>query len=120
MLTDAAMLSHAVIPRREWADFLNGFSRRHKGWIAQLETYDTVTQERVTSPETPLESIALDLEDVTNPRINVTVHLDNKVIKHILFLPSKLVLEQSNDSRSLSLAVDTVNTKTNIRFHQPG
>ena len=35
-----------------------------------------------------MESIALDLEDEKNPRINVIVHLDNKVVKHILYRPS--------------------------------
>jgi hypothetical protein len=107
---------HAVIPQWEWGDFLNAFSRRHRRWIAQIETYDIVTGERVTTVETPLESIEFDQEDINNPRINVTVHLDNKVIKHILFLPSKLVLEQSTGNGELSLAVDTVNTNTVIRF----
>jgi hypothetical protein len=126
MLTDAlrhpnrAALSHAVIPRHEWEDFLRVFSRRHRGWAAQLETYDTVTGEQVTSRETPLESIELDLEDEKNPRINVTVHLDNKIVKHILFLPSRLILEQSIGDGELSLAVDTVNTNTTIRLRRPG
>ena len=107
------------IPRGEWSSFLDTFSRRHHGWLAQLETYDLVTREQVVSRETPLQSIELDLEDENNPRINVTVQLDNKVIKHILFLPSRLILQQSDDDGEQSLQIETVNTETTVRVRRP-
>src|SRR5262245_25877284 len=82
----------SVIPRNEWGQFLATFTRLHEGWLTKLETNDLVTHESVVSPEMPLQSIELDLEDEKNPRINVTVKLDNKDLKHILFQPSRLVL----------------------------
>jgi hypothetical protein len=111
--------STLVIPREKWGKFLETFSRRHHGWLVQLETYDLVTGERVVSPETPLESIELDLEDEKNPRINVIVQLDNKIIKHILFLPSLLVLEASDNGQDQSLRIETVNTETTVHFRAP-
>jgi len=107
------------IPREKWGKFLETFSRQHHGWLIQLETYDRVTGEDVVSQETPLESIALDLEDKKNPRINVIVQLDNKIIKHILFLPSGLVLQSSEDGQGQSLQIETVNTETTIYFRAP-
>src|SRR6516225_6759665 len=82
----------AEISPEEWGSFLYGLSRRYKGSLIQLETYDLVTRERVMSPELALEAIEFDLEDQKNPRINITVHEDNKLLKHILFRPSCLVL----------------------------
>lgn len=115
----AETVSSINIPEAEWGRFLETFSRRHHGWFVQLETYDFVTREKVVSREMPLQSIELDLEDEKNLRINVTVQFDNKVIKHILFLPSQLVLKSSHDIREQSLQVETVNTETTVRFRAP-
>jgi hypothetical protein len=89
---------------------------RHQGWLVQLETHDRVTGERVISPETLLQSIELDLEDPNNSRINVSVQFDNKVVKHILFLPSKLSENSLGNSRQVWLRVETVNTETTVRL----
>lgn len=110
-------VSTVNVPSAEWSGFLEAFSQQHRGWRVCLETYDLVTRERVFSSETPLESIALDLEDEKNPRINVIVRLDNKVLKHILFRPSRLLL-QSNVGRDPSLGIETVNTETTIHVHK--
>ena len=104
------------IPRHEWGRFLDSFSGQYQGSLIQLETCDLVTGENVVSLETPLQSIALDTEDEKNPRINVSVELDNKLIKHILFLPSSLVLQSSNDDREQSLRIQTLNTETTIHL----
>jgi uncharacterized protein DUF5335 len=110
--------SNAAVPSERWGRFLEDFSRHHRGWSARLETYDLDTRENVLSPEAPMESIALDLEDEKNPRINVIVHLDNKVVKHILYRPSLLVL-QSADGRNESLRIRTVNTDTTVHVREP-
>jgi hypothetical protein len=104
------------IPRHEWSEFLQSFSRRHFRWLVTLETHDLQTGERMVSHETPLQSIELDLEDKKNPRINVTVELDNKVIKHILFRPSQLVLYRSDEGADEALYIHSINTATTVRF----
>jgi hypothetical protein len=81
-----------------------------------LETKDTVTDELVVSQEHPLESMELDLEDERNPRINVTVKLDNKLVKHILFLPSRMVLRTSSVDSEESLEIETLNTETTVHM----
>ena len=108
------VVSTSVIPPQEWGAFLESFGRSHYGWLTRIETEDTVTQERVLSHELPLESIELDLEDEPNPRINVTVKLDNKTVKHILFLPSRLVLRTASPDPAESLEIETVDTDTTV------
>ena len=112
-------ISTLDIPREKWGKFLGTFSRQHRGWVIRLETHDQVTGEDVVSQETPLDSIELDLEDEKHPRINVIVQLDNKIIKHILFLPSRVVFESSDDSQEQLLRIETVNTETSIHFRAP-
>ena len=109
-------ISALDIPREKWGKFLDTFSRQHHRWLIRLETYDLVTGEDVVSQETPLDSIELDLEDEKNPRINVIGQLDNKVIKHILFMPSRLAFTSSENCQQQSLRIETVNTETTIYF----
>jgi hypothetical protein len=108
--------STVTIPRDEWSEFLRSFGQQRHGWLVTLETYDLDTREKVVSHETPLQSIELDLEDVKNPRINITVRLDNKVIKHILFQPSKLIWDRPEPGTVEALHIDSVNTLTTVRF----
>jgi hypothetical protein len=107
--------SSAAIPRTQWGEFLQSFSREHWRWPAQLETHDLETGETVFSPESLLERIELDLEDERNPRINVVVDLDNKVVKHILFRPSRLILHPAAEN-SESLRIDSIHTVTTVRL----
>jgi len=115
----ASATGSGVVPKRQWRSFLDAFSRDHHGWPVRLETHDRVTDERVVSGETPLESIDYDLEDESNPRINVVVRLDNKIVKHILFLPSKMSFEPPDDLGEAVLHVTTVNTETAIHLRAP-
>jgi hypothetical protein len=114
---EEAQPPRAAIPPEKWESFLGDFSRRHRGWLVRLQTHDLVTRERVISADMTLLSIDLDLEDEKNPRINVIGQFDNKVSKHILFLPSRLVSEF--EKKEHVLQVETVNTETTIRVRPP-
>jgi len=104
----------SILPREEWGSFLETFGRSHRGWLTRLETKDIVTNEWVVTHEMPLQTIELDLEDERNPRINVVVKVDNKTLKHILFLPSRMVLRTSSNSLEESLEIETLNTETTV------
>jgi hypothetical protein len=104
------------IPQHEWSKFLQSFGRYHQGWLVVMETHDLKTDETVVSHEMPLQLIEFDIEDLKHPRINISVMLDNKLIKHILFEPSQLLLTFSEHGATEALHVDSVNTATTVRF----
>jgi len=106
----------STIPPEQWARFLEAFTRRHMGWLVRLETHDVQTGENVCSRYKPLQVIELDTEDTKNPRINVTVNSEHKLIKHILFRPSRLTVKLSDDGAEESLNIESVNTSTTIRL----
>jgi hypothetical protein len=112
-------LATSGIPKEEWAAFLGEFGDAHEGWLTTLETTDHVTQETAESQDMPLKFIELDLEDEKNPRINVVVRMDNKILKHILFRPSRVVLHAYRDGRE-SLEVETINTTTRVHVRPQG
>src|SRR2546428_4298305 len=105
-------MSNVTIPREQWNEFLDSFSERHAGWFASLETHDVQTGETVSTRYMPFEQIASDTEDTRNPRINVTVDSDNKVIKHVFFRPTCLTLQLTKDRSDESLHIDSLNTST--------
>jgi hypothetical protein len=109
-------MTNIKISPEVWKNFLEDFSRRYAGWWVEIETHDVETNETVTSHITRMRSIELDLEDKTNPRINVTVLYDTKEIKHILFRPSQVTLHLSGQHEEDCLRVRSVNTKTAIRL----
>jgi hypothetical protein len=106
----------SIVPHNEWAQFLQSFTSQHRGWLVSMETYDLQTGETVTSRFAPLQSVELDLEDKNNARINVVVRDGQKEIKRILFRPSDVALQISEDSNDESLRIVSVNTVTTVRF----
>ena len=111
--------SRTSIPRTDWASFLQFFTGRHRGWLVWMETHDKRTGETVVSRSQPLLSVELDTEDERHPRINITVKSENKVIRRILFLPSKLALYMNADGVTEALHIESVNTSTTIYFRAP-
>ena len=109
-------MSNVAIPPEDWREFLNSFSARHRGWLVRIEIHDIETEEDVGSQFVPLHSIELDTEDSKNSRINVTVDTDRKLIKHVLFRPSRLTLHLSADGADEWLNIQSLNTSTTIRF----
>jgi hypothetical protein len=109
-------MSNVAIPSEEWKEFLDSFTARHRGWLVRLEIHDLETEEDVGSQFMPLHSIELDTEDSNNPRINITVGAEDKLVKHVLFRPSRLILCLSSDGADESLNVQSLNTSTTIRF----
>ena len=104
------------VPQSEWSEFLQSFTDRHNGWLVSIETHDLETGETVSSSFVHLGSVELDLEDTKNPRINVNVRDANTEIKHILFRPSDLTLQISDDGNDEGLRIVSVNTITTVRF----
>jgi hypothetical protein len=109
-------MSTVVIPMEEWKDFLESFSERHLGWLVRTEIHDLETQEDVGLQFRRLHCIELDTEDSNNPRINVSVDIDHKRIKHVLFRPSQVTLHVSPDGADESLTIQSLNTSTTLRF----
>ena len=110
-------MSDVAIPRRQWSEFLESFSERHRGALVRMEIHDVETGEDVGSPYAPLESVELDTEDVGNPRINVTTESEHHLITHILFRPSQVTLHLTPGGTDEWLHIQSLNTSTTVRVH---
>ena len=50
------------IPRGEWVKYLDGFSRRHEGWLVTVEVLGAEIGAQVEAQELPLEGITAELK----------------------------------------------------------
>jgi len=53
-------MSTREIPREEWPEFLESFSRVHEGWLSTVEVLDDQIGSQVEARDLPLQGIAAD------------------------------------------------------------
>src|SRR5215216_3054241 len=51
------------IPREQWNNFFNSFSRQHEGWLATLEVFATDAGAQQEVSDVPFEGISLDSDN---------------------------------------------------------
>jgi hypothetical protein len=86
------MVTTREIPRQEWTEFFDGFSRRHEGWLASVETLGPLGAQ-VEARDQPLTGITAD-RDGTN---TISVLLGGKPgtdSGHIIEKPSRVLVEE--------------------------
>src|SRR5262245_8426326 len=109
-------MSAVAIRPEEWKELLEAFTARHRGWLVRIEIHDVQTEEDVGSQYKPLHSVELDTGYPTNLRINATLGSEQNLSKHVLFRPSRLMLQLTADGADESLNIQSLNTSTTIRF----
>lgn len=73
------------IPRDQWVEFFDSFSRRHQGWLVTLEVLAADVGDQFGARELPLEGITAELGDFGEDQIDVFVgatpgsHLAHKI-----------------------------------------
>ena len=48
-------MNQREIPRKDWAEFLESFGRRHRSWLATVEEWPREAPERTHAVDQPLE-----------------------------------------------------------------
>ena len=97
------------IPRNEWPTFLDSFTRRYKGWLADLEIFGTGL---------PLEGITAELGNGRPDSIAIMLGADpNDHITHTITAPSQVSVEKTDEGADAALAIKASDgTTTLLRF----
>ncbi|MCI0660218.1 MAG: DUF5335 domain-containing protein [Acidobacteria bacterium] len=61
-----------LIPREQWIEFFNDFSKQHEGWIVTLEVLGSDLGDQEETSKLPLVGISADLKD-NESRIEIIV-----------------------------------------------
>lgn len=106
------------IPRGEWVKYLDGFSRRHEGWLVTVEVLGAEIGAQVGAQELPLEGVTAELkaggEDV------ITIMLGGGAQEHVthsILQPTHVRIEQAESGADMALQIESGSGVTTlVRF----
>ena len=103
------------IPRNEWVEFLDSFSRQHEGWLVTVEVLGAEIGAQVEAQELPLQGITADLkgggEDVISIILGggATEH-----VTHSITGPTHVRIEQTEDGADMTLQIESSDGVTTL------
>jgi hypothetical protein len=103
------------IPRREWRQFLDEFTREHQGWQVVVEVDDPEAGSQVEAHDLPLQGIAADEHDVA-----VIVGEEvNPALTHIIHGARSLWVRETSRGNVSTLEIQSTDgSKTRVRLTQ--
>lgn len=111
-------MSTQEIPRTEWNNFFDGFSRQHEGWLATLEVFAPEIGAQEEAHELPLEGISIASADESPSEIAISLgKAAEDHVTHTITRPEHVWLEQTPGGANAALEIESENqTKTLLRF----
>lgn len=106
------------IPKNEWTGFFDSFSRKHEGWLVNLEIFGPEIGAQVEERQLALEGITEEWNEVEGNTIMIMtgVKLDDHVT-HSITHPTAVSLEQTDEGADAALAIKSDDgTTTLLRF----
>lgn len=106
------------IPKNEWTKFFDSFSRKHEGWLVNLEIFGPEIGAQVEQREMALEGIIDESDEVEgNTIIIMTGVKPDDHITHSITHPTAVSLEQTDEGADAALAIKSNDgTTTLLRF----
>jgi hypothetical protein len=98
------------IPRESWREFFDGFSRRHQGWLVDVEVLGTDIGAQLEAEDLPLEGISADYK---NKDISIALLRDGKVTEHFVTQPERVRLEEEGGVE-VAIEIDSSTEATTI------
>jgi Family of unknown function (DUF5335) len=105
------------IPRNEWVDFFNGFSKRHEGWLVNVRVVGADIGAQREFKQFPLVGISADLKD-NEAFVNITVgKTAQEHMTHSVNGATRVWLKQADNGADEALEVEGKDgTKTLMTF----
>ena len=109
-----------IEPRRaNWREFLNSFTKRHRGWLCTVEVLGPSIGAQVEARELPLAGISI--ED-RGGRASVGIVLgdaETAHVSHAIEAPERIYLKQNADGADETLEIEGAGTQTIITIKVP-
>lgn len=109
------------IPKEQWTQFFETFSRQHDGWLITLEIFGQDIGAQIEERELTFEGITDEWDEVSGSIITVmTGHKPEEHITHAIALPTEVCLEQTDEGADVALAIKSADGMTALlRFRSP-
>jgi uncharacterized protein DUF5335 len=103
------------IPREEWGEFLDSFSRQHEGWLVTVEVLGEEIGAQMEAEGKPLEGITAELKDGGVGSIIITVGLTPaEHVTHNIIAPTHIRLEQAENGADMALQIEASEGATTL------
>ena len=106
------------IPKDEWTEFFDSFSRQHEGWLVNLEIFGPEIGAQVEERELALEGITNEWDETEGNTIMIMTGIKpDDHITHSIARPTQVSLEQTDEGADAALAIKSGDgTTTLLRF----
>jgi hypothetical protein len=105
------------IPRNDWNNFFNVFSKQHEGWLATLEVFAPDIGAQEEAREMPLEGISLASEGSVDAIAISLGKTPENHLTHTITKPEHVWLDQTSEGANAALEIESENqNKTLLRF----
>lgn len=109
------------IPRQEWNNFFDSFSRQHEGWLATLEIFGLEIGAQQEARELPFEGVTIASGTNEPEAIAISIGKSPEAhLNHMIVKPAHVWLEQTDEGANAALEIESEDeTKTLLRFRSP-
>lgn len=108
-----------VIPRDQWRETLDSFSRSHEGWIVRVAVGEPGGRLRVEARDTPLQGVTAEFNHTTTIAVMVGDRPDTHLTHHVTD-PEELEFDQTETGAIAALVVRSGDgTTTSVEFRSP-
>jgi hypothetical protein len=106
------------IPKNEWPEFFDSFSRKHEGWLVNVEILGPQIGAQVEVRDTALEGITDEWDEVEGNTIMIMTGAQPAGhMTHSITHPMSVSLEQTDEGDDAALAIKSNDgTTTLLRF----
>jgi hypothetical protein len=103
------------VPREEWAEFLDGFSRQHEGWLVTVEVLGEETGAQVEAEAKPLEGVTAELNGGGEGSISITVgRTPAGRVTHNVAAPTHVRIERAENGADMALQIESSGGATTL------
>ena len=114
-------MSTQEIPREQWNNFFDSFSRQHEGWLASLELMSSDLGAQEEANELSFEGISLNSDK--NESAAIVINLAKTPADHVTHMidhPKHVWLQRTEEGADASLEIESEDdAKTLLRFRSP-
>ena len=103
------------IPRSEWPAFLDTFTHRYEGWLADVEIFGLEIGSQLAEHELPFEGITAELGNGQPDRIEIMLGGEpDDHITHMITAPSQVSVEKNDKGTDTALAIKAPDGTTTL------
>jgi hypothetical protein len=94
------------IPKNEWTGFFDSFSRKHEGWLVNLEIFGPEIGAQVEERELALEGITDEWDETEGNTVIIMAGVKpDDHISHSVTRPTQVSLEQTDEGADAALLI---------------